>query len=84
MLNFDKKFERPKSLFMRTDPETGEYEKYYESELGRELEVAHVKFHRLKYINENVNKEDPRYESYYLYEVLKYGLIEDWDLIHKL
>ena len=62
-VKFDKKIERPKSLFMRTDPETGEYEKYYESELERELEVAHVKFHHLKYLNENVNKEDPRYET---------------------
>ena len=83
-VEFDKKFESPKSLFMRTDPETGEYENYRESELGCELEVAHVKFHRLKYIHENVNKEDPRYKSYYLYEVLKYSLHENWDLIHKL
>ena len=73
---FDKKFESPKSLFLRTDPETGDYENYYESELEHEVEVAHSKFHLLKYINENVNKEDPRYESFNFYKVLKYGLFE--------
>ena len=83
-VQFDKKFESPKSLFMRTDPETGEYDSYYESELGCELERANTHFHRLKYIHENVNKEDPRYQSYHFYEVLKYMLYETWELTHKL
>ena len=82
-VEFDKRFERPKNLFMRIDPETGEYEGYYESQLGEDLEQAHVNFHRLKYIHENVNKEDPRYKSYNFYEVLKYGLSENC-LVHKL
>ena len=82
-VEFDKKFESPKSLFMRTDPETGEYKNYSKSELVCELEEAHDKFHFLKYIHENVNKEDPRYNSFNFYEVLKYGLSENC-LIHKL
>ena len=82
-VEFDKRFESPKSLFMRTNPETGEYKNYYESRLGKDLEMAHLKFHRLKYIHENVNKEDPRYKTFYFYEVLKYGLSENC-LIHKL
>ena len=82
-VEFDKKFEIPKSFFMRTNPETGEYETYRESELGHKLNDAHVKFHCLKYIHENVNKEDPRYKSFHFYEVLKYGLSENC-LIHKL
>ena len=82
-VEFDKRFEIPKSLFMKTNPETGEYETYHESELGCELEEAHINFHRLKYIHENVNKEDTRYKSFDFYEVLKYGLRENC-LIHKL
>ena len=82
-VEFDKKYESPKSLFMKYVPETQEFGGYYESELGSELEVAHGKFHFLKYIHENVNKEDPRYKSYHLYKVLKYNLLEH-DLIHKL
>ena len=82
-VEFDKKFERPKYPFRRIDPETGEYKNYNESELGSDLYTAHVNFHRLKYIHENVNKEDPRYKSYDFYEVLKYGLSENC-LIHKL
>ena len=82
-VEFDKRFESPKSLFMRTNPETGEYENYRESYLGRDLLEAHDKFDRLKYIYENVHKEDPRYKSFYFYEFLKYGLSENC-LIHKL
>ena len=82
-VEFDKKFERPRDLFMRIEPETGENETYPVSKLGRELNEVHLKFHRLKYVHENVNKEDPRYKSYYFYEVLKYGLSENC-FIHKL
>ena len=83
-VEFDKRFESPKSLFMRTNPETGKYESYYESQLGNDLNEVHDKFHRLKYIHENVNKEDPRYKTFYFYEVLKYGLYESGGLNHKL
>ena len=69
---------------MSFDPETQEYENYYESQLGSDLDKANQKFHSLKYIHENVNKEDPRYNSCNLYEVLKYSLHEDRDLNHKL
>ena len=83
-VEFDKKYESPESLFMKFNPKTQKYKQYYESPLGGDLEVANAKFHHLKYIHENVNKKDPRYESRYLYEVLKYSLFEDWDLKHKL
>ena len=83
-VEFDKKFESPKSLFRRTNPETGEYGTYYESQLGNDLNKAHAEFLRLKYMHENVNKEDPRYKTFYFYKVLKYGLYESGGLNHKL
>ena len=83
-VEFDNKQVKPENIFMRTDPEIGEYENYYESELGRDLVDAHSKFHRLKYIYENVNKKDPRYKSFNFCEVLKYMLFETGELTHKL
>ena len=81
---FDENFKYPKSLFIRLDPDTNEYDTCYESEFEREVNVAYYKLHRKKYLLEKVDKKDPRYRSHYFYNVLKNVLFEEEDLRHEL